>query len=194
MVDSRAHTATADLCSADGSQLVVVDFQTKLAAAIPDDVRSRVLHQIQVLLKAAAAIGVPVLVTEQYPQGLGPTESAISSLFPPGLQRFDKTRFSCCGANGFLPALAQGGRPQVVLAGMETHVCVLQTAFELRQLGYQVFVVEDAVCSRKKEHFRNAIGRLRQAGVTVSNTESVLFEWLRDAQHARFREISALLR
>ena len=85
-------------------------------------------------------------------------------------------------------------RKQIILAGMEAHVCVLQTALELHATGLQIFVVEDAVCSRRMKNKINALARLRQAGVIVTNTESVLFEWLRDAGHEHFKTISALIR
>jgi nicotinamidase-related amidase len=105
-----------------------------------------------------------------------------------------KTSFSCCEAPGFLGTLDRERRPQVVLCGMEGHVCVLQTALELHELGWQVFVVEDAVCSRSPVHQGNALERMRQAGVIATNTESVLFEWLRDASHSQFRAVSALVK
>lgn len=91
-------------------------------------------------------------------------------------------------------ALNTSGRTQVILAGMETHVCILQTALELKRADREVFVIEDAVCSRTEEHHQNALARLRHSDVVVTNTESVLFEWLRDASHAEFKNISRLIR
>jgi len=184
----------SSLCRADASQILVVDVQTRLAAAMPPADRERTLRNLGVLLEAARLLAVPVLVTEQYPKGLGPTEAAVSARLPGGTTAFTKTSFSCCDAQGLLGALDVGRHPQVVLGGMETHVCVLQTAFDLLERGYQVFVVEDAVCSRDPEHRRNALARLAQGGVVVTNTESVVFEWLRDAAHPHFRAISALLK
>ncbi len=107
---------------------------------------------------------------------------------------FSKNGFSCCAAEGFNGTLAALGRKQVVLAGQETHVCVLQTALELQHLGYQVHVLADAVCSRRAEHKAFALQRMQQQGVTLTCHESALFEWLRDARHERFKTISSLLR
>lgn len=93
-----------------------------------------------------------------------------------------------------MDTLSESGRAQVILAGMETHVCILQTALELKRTGREVFVIEDAVCSRAEGHHQNALARLRHNGVTVTNTESVLFEWLGDAAHKEFKNISRLIR
>jgi nicotinamidase-related amidase len=105
-----------------------------------------------------------------------------------------KTGFSCCAADGFTASLQRLGRKQVILAGMESHVCVLQTALELKQLGFDIFVPEDAVCARSRRRSENALARLRQAGVVVTHCESGLFEWLRDAQHPQFKAVSKLVK
>lgn len=182
------------LCSASESTLVIVDTQMRLAAAMPDGMRERVLSNSGILLQTAALLNIPVLVTEQYPKGLGHTEPTVARHLSAQAQHFEKTCFSCCGVPGFMDMLHEFARRHIVLAGMETHVCVLQTALELNDAGNQVFVAEDAVCSRAEAHHHNALARLRQAGVIVSNTESVLFEWLRDASHAHFKQVSALIR
>jgi nicotinamidase-related amidase len=106
----------------------------------------------------------------------------------------EKTAFSCCNAEGFDAAACADQRTQWILCGMEAHVCVLQTALELRARGLEVFVVADAISSRTEANRDNALARLRQAGVIVSNTESVLFEWLRDASDPQFKVLSALIR
>lgn len=184
----------APLCRAEAGQLVVIDVQTRLAAAMPAEDRERVLRSLGILLDAARLLGVPVIATEQYPRGLGPTEAAVATRLAEHARTFTKTAFSCCGAEGLPGALDPAQRPQAVLAGMEAHVCVLQTAFDLLERGHQVFVVEDGVCSRDPAHRRNALERLRQGGVVVTNAESVIFEWLGDAAHPHFRAISALLK
>lgn len=183
----------ATLCEADGSQLVIIDIQEKLAAAMPDKPRAQTLRHSGLLAEAARRLGIPLLHTEQYPAGLGPTETALADQLG-GQAAIEKTCFSCAAADDFLPRLASRHRQQIILCGMETHVCVLQTALQLQQHGYHVFVVEDAVCSRHKRHFRNALARLRQAGIVVTNVESVLFEWLRDASHPEFRALARLVR
>ncbi len=183
------------LCRAEDSVLLVVDIQQRLAAAMPEEARRRVFRNTAILAEAARLLGIPRLLTEQYPKGLGPTEPAVHErLGGSGVRPFEKTSFSCCGAEGFLQGLRATERRQVILAGMEAHVCVLQTALELHAAGLGVYVAEDATCSRDPANHRNAMERLRQAGVAVTNTESVVFEWLRDSRHAQFKAISGLLR
>lgn len=187
--------ATGDpLCRAAASQLVLVDIQEKLGAAMPAKVVNRVVLNTKLLLRTANLLGVPVSYSEQYPAGLGPTEPSVAESLPKAAKYFSKTAFSCAGAEGFLDHLSASGRPQVVLAGMEAHVCVLQTAIDLHRAGYQVHVVEDGVCSRKLENYQNALERLRQLGVTVTSTESVVFEWLENSKHEHFKAISQHVR
>jgi nicotinamidase-related amidase len=187
------NTSCPLLACAGESALVVIDIQERLAPAMEPAALARTVRNTRILLEAARRLGVPVLVTEQYPKGLGSTVPAILELVPE-TPRLEKTRFSCAAAEPFCRALEATGRPQVILAGMESHVCVLQTALELRAAGKQVFVVEDACCSRAPETHANAMRRLSAAGVTVANAESILFEWLRDARHEHFKAISALVR
>lgn len=182
------------LCRREDSALLIVDAQTRLAAAMPETERAHLLRNTGVLIEAAKTLAIPVLQTEQYPRGLGPTEPELAERLRGIAQPLEKTAFSCCGADGFDAAACADGRTQWIVCGMETHVCVLQTALELHARGLQVFVVEDAVCSRTAANTANALARLRQAGVIVSNTESVLFEWLRDAGHPQFKALSALIR
>lgn len=182
------------LCSATQSQLLVIDIQERLVAAMPEAAREETLACTGRLLQSAALLEIPTILTEQYPQGLGATEAAVKQSLPSEYRRFEKTSFSCCNASGFCETGLIAGRNQVVIAGMETHVCVLQTAFDLQRRGYRVFVVEDAVCSRSADHKRNALDRMRQAGIPVTNSESVLFEWLQDSSHEQFRAISKLVR
>jgi nicotinamidase-related amidase len=182
------------LADAADSTLVIVDIQEKLAPAMPPDERREVLHTARVLLQAAAELAVPVLATEQYPKGLGHTVSDVSGHFPDGARVVAKDSFSCCGEGDFTEALADTGRGQAVIAGMETHVCVLQTAVQLREQGYTPFVVADGVVSRRAAHRDNALQRLRQEGVVVTNAESVLFEWLGRAGTDAFKRLAGLIR
>lgn len=188
-------TPPFSLCRRESSALLIVDVQIRLAAAMPAEARARVLRNAGVLIEAAKALGIPLVQTEQYPRGLGPTEPALAERLQDKAQRLEKTSFSCCDAAGFDAAVcADVRRTQWILCGMETHVCVLQTALDMRSRGLEVFVVEDATCSRSAANFSNALARLRQAGIVVSNTESVLFEWLRDASHPQFKALTALIR
>lgn len=182
------------LCSAEDSQLLVVDVQIRLLAAMPEADRAALVKHAEILLQAAEALEIPTVYTEQYPQGLGPTIPALVERMPAMARCFEKTGFSCSAAEGFLPALKVSGRRQVIMVGQESHVCVLQTALELISLGFQVFVVEDAVSSRNPAHKHNALIRLREAGVIITNLESVLFEWLRDATHPHFKTFANLIR
>jgi nicotinamidase-related amidase len=183
-----------NLLDSDHSILVLVDMQTRLLAAMPEAQAREMLVNCLKLLQAATLLGVPVLVTEQYPKGLGSTEPEIIRNLPPGIEVFEKTGFSCCAAEGFNRSLARTERRQVILLGQEAHVCVLQTALELLDQSYQVYVLEDALCSRQAEHKSSALRRMRQHGGTVLNHESVLFEWLKDAKHPDFKVISSLIR
>jgi nicotinamidase-related amidase len=172
------------LLRAADSALVVIDIQERLASAMA--ARERVVRAAAFLLDAATRLEIPILVTEQYPRGLGATVAELAAKLPEGCARREKTAFS---ARAVLPL----ARPQVVIAGMEAHVCVLQTALELAGAGYEVFVAEDAVCSRSEDNCRNALERLRASGVVVTNAESVVFEWLRDASHPQFRALSKMI-
>ena len=181
-----------NLLNSEESVLLVIDIQPRLTAVMSD--ASAMLTHTSRLLLAAKLLQVKVLVTEQSPEKLGATVSEISEHLPENAQLFAKLGFSCCSIVDFNRTLAESDRKQIILCGQETHICVLQTALELNQLGYQVFVVEDAVCSRRESHKYYALQRLQQQGVTIVNYESVLFEWLRTANHSHFKAISVLLR
>ena len=183
----------SDLCDPKASALLVVDIQPTLTAAMSEEEGEQMLHHTGALLQAASALEIPVFLTEQYPKGLGTTDQAIGDNLPANACKYEKTGFSCCAAEGFDAALRESGQSQVILVGQETHVCVLQTAFDLCRQGYRVFVVEDAVCSRKQTHKFFALERMHRSNVTITNYESVLFEWLRDASHPQFKTLSKLL-
>ncbi|PWC32504.1 hydrolase [Azospirillum sp. TSO35-2] len=177
---------------AQESVLVVVDVQERLLPAIHES--GRVVRNAGMLLKAADALSVPVLVTEQYPRGLGPTVEAVRALLPAATPVIEKITFASTGEPAFTAALEELSRPQVVLCGTEAHVCVLQTALGLRQLGYAVHLVADAVSSRTPANHAAAIDRLRAAGVTIVTTEMVLFEWMERAGTPVFKVVSALVK
>ena len=175
------------MMNADTSQLVLIDIQERLAPATLDG--ERTVQQAGILLEAAALLGVPHTISEQYPRGLGPTVAAIREKADPG-RVFDKVHFSCQADD----RLAETERPDTVLCGMEAHVCVLQTALDLDSAGYRVHVVADAVASRTAQNRDLAIERMRKAGIAIVSTEMVLFEWLGTAGHPDFRAVSALIR
>ena len=187
-------TSGAVKCHAALAVLVVIDLQQRLGDAMPGKVLNRVILNATLLVHTAGLLDLPVLHTEQYPQGLGATHPAIAAALPRTTRRFTKTAFSCCEVQDFSHALGATGRRQAVLVGMEAHICVLQSAFDLRAQGLDVFVVEDAICSRRLENYQNALDRLRQVDVQVVSAESVVFEWLGDASHPHFKAIQTLLR
>jgi len=180
------------LVSANNSSLIVVDVQIRLAQAMSD--RETLLRNCGILLTAANMMSIPVTITEQYPKGLGHTEPSLADLFPDNSIPVEKTCFSCCDSETFATSLSNTGKQQVILCGIESHVCVLQTAMELLDRNYRVFVVADAVDSRSKDNKRIALERMRQAGIVITATESVLFEWLRDAKNEHFKSVTALIR
>jgi len=184
----------AALCEAGNSVLVVVDIQSRLTAAMPAKVLARLQRNVTLLLQAAQRLRIPVFASEQNPQGLGPLEPDIVRLLPEGSKRYAKTAFSLAGDPEFPKDLKATGRRQVILTGMEAHICILQTALELEAAGYESFVVADAVCSRHRESYETALARIRQAGVTICDAESVLFEWLRDSRHEQFKPLQSLIR
>jgi len=143
------------------------------------------------LLDVAKLHGVPARATEQYPKGLGPTTAELARRLPSPLPA--KTTFSSCGAGTFLEELEVLRRPAVVLAGMETHVCVSQTAFDLLEAGLHVFLPVDALAARGAIDHETALRRLEQAGAILTTAEAIAFEWTRDAAHPQFKAVSALV-
>ncbi|MEE9413464.1 MAG: isochorismatase family protein [Methylococcales bacterium] len=192
---SQNHQASSiKLCNSEESLLLVIDIQQRLTTAMPDDQSQRMLRNTQILLQSAALLKIPVLATEQYPKGLGSTHKELQQHFTTNTLVFEKTDFSCCAANGFMNALLESARTQIIISGIETHICVLQTALQLKAKGFSVFVVEDATCSRLERHHANALARMQQHNIEITNHESVLFEWLGDAAHPDFKFLSSLIR
>ena len=180
------------LTKLDSCQLVVIDIQAKLATAMPVDAMAAVIKQTQVMLQAAHLLSMPTLFTEQYPQGLGHTLPELAATISPATV-IEKTAFSACAEPKFNAKLSRD-KSQVVLLGMEAHICVLQTALDLLANHKQVFVLEDAVISRNPANKANAMARMRDAGCVITNTESVLFECIGNAQHEAFKTIAKLIR
>jgi nicotinamidase-related amidase len=179
----------------DKSQLLIVDVQDKLLEAISS--KDRVVDRCIRLVRAARALDVPITVSEQYPQGLGPTVDAIRDTLANAAFVADKVEFSCLRSDLLrdrLHSLRREGRPQVVIAGIEAHVCVLQTAIDLEAQGFEAFVVADAVGSRSKDSRKLALTRLLKAGTDVVDSEMVLFEWLERAGTPAFKELQALIK
>ena len=190
-----------ELLDAARSLLLVIDEQGKLMDAIDRPAATRVATKR--LLRLAGLFDVPVLLTEQYPKGLGPTHPEVLAEFealPGARRRLEKTSFGCCGDPGFFPAIdalrpsLSAGRVQFVVAGIEAHVCVMQTVLELLGSGHQVHVAWDAVSGRGAEYRARAFDRMAAAGASITNHESVGFEWARHKNDPRFRSLSDLLK
>jgi nicotinamidase-related amidase len=176
------------LLTPDGAVLLLIDLQQRLMPVITD--HETVVARAVRLAEAARLLDVPVCATEQYPAGLGPTVPPLAA-YPQVV--LAKTTFSATGDPGFA-ALLPAGTSAVLLAGAEAHVCVLQTALGLLASGHRVVLVADAIGSRDPADKAVAIERARQGGAEVVTSEMVLFEWLRDARHPKFREVQKLLK
>ncbi len=171
----------------DDALLVVVDIQERLARVMEE--RDVVVNNCLHLVELARLHSIPIVVTEQYPKGLGPTLPEITDALG-DTGPVEKITFSCCGEAGFLEKVRSAGRKKIILTGMETHVCVLQTALDLMKDGYTVHLVEDAVTSRRRENKETALRFLRDAGCVVTCTETVLFQILERAGTDEFKSIA----
>jgi len=181
-----------NMATLNQSQLVIIDVQVKLCGVMLASDMQAVATNCSRLMQAANMLAVPVVVTEQYPQGLGETIAEIAQHLG-NSKPIAKTAFSAYGEPMFKAKL-QRDKSQIILVGMEAHICVMQTALDLIAQGKQVMVVEDAIISRNAANKSNAIARLASAGCSVTNTESILYEWLGDAKHASFKAISMLIK
>jgi len=174
--------------NAEGAVLLLIDLQERLMPVIHD--HEAVIARTVRLAEAAQLLEVPIRATEQNPAGLGPTVAPLAA-YPQSV--LSKTTFSATGDPGFA-ALLPAGAAEIVVAGVEAHVCVLQTVLGLRGSGHRVFMVADAVGSRDPADKAAALDRASQHGAEIVTSEMVLFEWLRDARHPRFREVQKLLK
>ena len=167
--------------------LVVVDVQEGFRKAIPDF--DEVAASSAALVRGAEAVGIPIVVTEQYPKGLGGTVAAVADALPDGTEPLEKTVFSAAEADGF----DLGGRDQALVCGIETHVCVNQTAIDLMESGVEVHVATDAVGSRAEDNKRIGLNKMEQAGAVLTSVETALFELVRRAGTAEFRDVQKLV-
>ncbi|MCK5296389.1 MAG: hydrolase [Alphaproteobacteria bacterium] len=179
------------LIEAGKSCLVIIDVQERLAPVMhsPRDV----LDGCSKLIRAASRLSVPVVITEQYPKGLGQTMFDVRDVAPQDCY-IEKDTFSCSKNPQFMQKLQTLKSKQIILAGIEAHICVLQTALGLKEIGFDVFVVADASSSRTEECKKAALHRMRTSGIECVTTEMVLFEWLERSGTPEFKEISALIK
>jgi nicotinamidase-related amidase len=171
--------------------LVVVDIQERLWPAMFE--KDRLLQNAVLLIRGCATLGLPILATEQYPKGLGRSVPEVATALA-GVAPMEKTAFSACGAAGFAAALEAKQLSQVILCGIEAHVCVTQTALDLLEKGLNVFVVADAVSSRTPENLRLGLDRMRDAGAAIVSAEMTLFELLGKAGTEEFKKILTLVK
>ena len=175
--------------------LVVVDVQERLVPAIDKELYARSLKNFKIVIEAAGTMGIPIVLTEQYPKGLGRTvPEVLRALDGKSFERIEKVSFSCGRDETFLGAIAKTVRRQVILIGMETHVCVYQTSVDLMNAGYEIFVLDDAVSSRFLHNYGSGIAALRDAGAVVISTETAVFQLMKVAGTPEFKKISSLLR
>ena len=177
----------------DKAVLAVIDVQEKLCVAMDETVLRQLTKNIGILLESASELNIPILVTEQYVKGLGATLPELKEKAT-GAPCYEKMTFSCCGCPEFIDKLRAIGRKQVIITGMESHVCVLQTVIELRDAGFDVHVVKDAVMSRSKQNWLTAIEVMTLTGAVPTCTESVVFQLLKVAGTDEFKKLSKLVK
>ena len=175
----------------ESCSLVVVDVQGKLASLMYD--RDALFKNIQILIKAAKILDIPILWCQQCPDALGATIPQIAELLA-GIQPINKASFSCCGDEKFISKLSSINRSQILLTGIETHVCIYQTAVCLREKGFTVNVIADAVSSRTLDNKQIAISKMQMMGINIYSTEMALFELLKTADHPHFKQIAKLVK
>jgi nicotinamidase-related amidase len=187
-----AHGRHPDLLDRATTALVVIDVQEGYRRVLFE--YERVAAAVARLLDGVTILGVPVLATEQYPKGVGATVAEIASRFPPGLRPIQKMSMSCCGADEFNDALRRLGRRQVLIAGIETHACVNQTAHDLLHAGYQVHVAHDATSSRRPADYGVGWEKMLRSGVVPATVESALLELLATAEIPEFKAVQRLIK
>lgn len=181
---------------AEEALFVIIDVQDGLVRAMDSHHLKHLINQVALFMALAQEESLPVILTEQYPRGLGATIEPIQKLLAnlTCLQRFEKVAFSCCGDHQIHQAIQASGKKKIVLLGMEAHVCVYLTALDLRQQGYDVFVVQDGVISQSQEHYQNALELYQQIGCVVANGQTLLFQMLQQAGTPQFKKISKMLK
>ena len=177
---------------AEKTVLVVIDVQERLVPAMPEDIYLRLRNTVAMLVEVAGLLGIPVVTTEQYPKGIGHTVPELAAACNETV--IEKVSFGCCGEPTFLKALKNTGRTQVLITGMEAHVCVYQTVLGLLEDGYYVHLLRDAICSRNKTDYLAGVANAGQAGAVVTTAETVMFQLLQKSTHEQFRAVSKLVK
>jgi nicotinamidase-related amidase len=175
----------------DNTVLVAIDFQERLFAVMHE--KEKLLKNVLKLIKGAKVLEIPIVLTEQYPKGLGPTLPEIKELLP-DIKPIEKVCFNCCDEEAFCDSLAALKRKQVLVAGIEAHICVYQTAAALYKAGYEVQVVGDCVSSREPENKKVSLLKMASAGISPTTMEMALFELLKVAKDDKFKQISKIVK
>lgn len=184
---THAHTLDAARAA-----LVVIDMQEAFRSSIHEF--SETATRIARLIEGVRLLKLPILVTEQYPKGLGRTAREILRALPADVEPIEKTAFSCCGAASFTEQLQQTNARQLLLCGIEAHICVNQTTHDLLERGYQVHLLRDCITARSASNVEIGLQKMQQSGALCSSTELALFELLRDAQHEQFKAVQKLIK
>ncbi|HIS35409.1 TPA: isochorismatase family protein [Candidatus Scatousia excrementigallinarum] len=177
--------------NADNSLVLIIDIQERLVGALDKDI---VVSKAVKIASAAKVLRIPVMVTEQYPKGLGNTVPMLKEVLAADTLVVEKTSFNALLEDGMAEKIASYGKKQIVIFGIETHICVHQTAAALIEAGYDVYVIKDACASRNKYEFKQGIDIMQQNGAKISCVEIALFEWLKGARNPKFKEVQALIK
>lgn len=176
----------------EDSLVLIIDVQEKLLNAVFN--KEQVEKKSAIVAEAAKILGIPVVVTEQYPKGLGNTIPAVKDALAEDTEVFEKTAFSALNNEEILEAIKKHNKKQILIFGIETHICVSQTTAALRELGYEVSVIKDACGSRAEEEYLAGLERMKDNGAYIITTEIALFEWLKGAKHPNFKAVQALIK
>jgi len=174
------------------SALLIIDMQEAFRANLPDF--DRYARRMAVAARGALLLNLPIIVTEQYPKGLGHTALEIRDVLPPAVAIIEKTTFSSCGAQQFQSQLQRSEASQVLVAGIEAHICVNQTVHDLLDSGFQVHLLTDCIASRKETDRIAALQKMQSSGAIASSVEMALFELMRDSRHEQFKAIQGLIK
>ena len=176
----------------EDSLVLIIDVQEKLLNAVFN--KEQVEKKSAIVAEAAKILGIPVVVTEQYPKGLGNTIPAVKDALAEDTEIFEKTAFSALNNEEILETIKKHNKKQILIFGIETHICVSQTTAALRELGYEVSVIKDACGSRAEEEYLAGLERMKDNGAYIITTEIALFEWLKGAKHPNFKAVQALIK
>ncbi len=179
------------MLNAENTLVLIIDIQDKLVAALNKNI---IVQNAVKVASAANLLNIPVLLTEQYPKGLGNTVLELKNVLPENSEIVEKTYFNALLEDGMLEKIKSYGKKQIVLFGIETHICVYQTASALVEEGFEVYVIKDACASRNKYEFKEGIEAMRSNGVKISCVEIALFEWLKGAKNPKFKEVQSLIK